>query len=423
MMDKPLLPSVEEATPRISIVFIVALGNYLCHALIRYSTPLYFSALGYPNDAYETFSFYWLAAFIASSSFSGLLASRIDERSIWGWGLIGFAGLGILLIYIPSAQVVPFTGILYGITGAAQWVGAMSFVQTVTPERRGRSNGLLMIALGIGSFIGPMVGGKLLELVSTTDPVFGNYAFLFWFHVVICFLGALTIWLFGRYSGPVRQKSMQIGWRTNLSLLRMPRYLAMVIPLSLMGGPVFQTVNIYLQYRVRDPDIALIVGSIDHGWASLLTAGYGMQLLGGIAILMIAGKKCGAAIASGILGAYAACSLGIGFSTHASAVVISVCLFEFLRQLMRWSQTGYISEHMPIELRAPAIGFSTTLSGLSSTLFAFVLKNLQSPNSPDFSSSFPFFVGGCIGLTGAILLLISHATILNSGEHRTNHAN
>ena len=84
---------------------------------------------------------------------------------------------------------------------------------------------------------------------------------------------------------------------------------------------------------------------------------------------------------------------------------------------MRWSQTGYITEHMPIELRGSAIGFSTTLSGLASTLFATVMRNLQSPDSPDFSSSLPFYVGGCIGLTGAVLLLIAHYSILKPKEN------
>ena len=79
---------------------------------------------------------------------------------------------------------------------------------------------------------------------------------------------------------------------------------------------------------------------------------------------------------------------------------------------MRWSQTGYISEHMPIHLRGPAIGFSTTLSGLSSTVFAYVMREVQSPGTPDFSSSFPFFIGGSIGVLGALLLLISDKTLL-----------
>lgn len=404
-------------TPRLGLVFGIALSNYLSHALIRYSTPLYFSALEYPKDAYETFSFYWLVAFIAGSTLSGLLASRVDERDVWSSGVAGFAGLGLLLIFIPGYWVVPFAGLLYGITAAAQWVGAMAFVQTAASGKRGWANALLMIALGGGSFLGAPFGAALLKWTSNGNPITDDFVPLLWFHTALCLAGAMLIRAVARHPGPVRRQLVEEDWKTNFSLLRMPRYLAMVIPLSLMGGPVFQTVNIYLPYRAEAEEIALKVGAVDQGWSTLLTVGYGMQFLGGLFIILIAGKKAGALMAAAVLGVYAASSLGIGLSPNVYGVVLFTALFEFLRQLMRWSQTGYITEHMPIELRGPAIGFSTTLSGLASTLFATVMRNLQSPDSPDFSSSLPFYVGGCIGLTGAVLLLIAHYSILKPKEN------
>ena len=409
--EKPLPESIA-GTPRIALVFGVSLFNYVSHALIRYSTPLYFNALEYPEETYETFAFYWLVAFIAGSSFSGLLASRIGERRVWSGSLLLFAGLGLLLIHIPGYWMIPFSGLLYGISAAGQWVGAMAFVQTVVPSRRGRANSLLMIAVGAGSFIGAPLGKGLVEWSSEGDPAAGDFALLFWSHVVICVAGALLIATVSRHPGTIQRQISGGSWRTNLSLLKMPRYLAMVIPLSLMGGPVFQTVNIYLRYRASDPEIGLMSGAVDQGWSTLLTVGYGFQFLGGLAILLIAGRKASAGIASGVLLIYATCSLGIGLSPNAYVIFVFASLFEFFRQLMRWSQTGYISEHMPIHLRGPAIGFSTTLSGLSSTVFAYVMREVQSPGTPDFSSSFPFFIGGSIGVLGALLLLISDKTLL-----------
>ncbi len=409
--DTPLSESIAGA-PRLAVVFGVSLFNYVSHALIRYSTPLYFNALKYPEDTYANFVFYWLAAFIAGSSFSGLMASRFGERRVWSGSLLLFAGLGLLLIHIPGYWMIPFSGLLYGISAAGQWVSAMAFVQTATPSKRGRANSLLMIALGAGSFIGAPVGRILIGWFSDGEPAPGDFAPLFWSHVLICVLGAIVVATASRHPGPAWHQVSESSWRTNLALLKMPRYLAIVIPLSLMGGPVFQTVNIYLPYRASAPEIGLIAGSVDQGWAALLTAGYGFQFLGGLAIMLIAGKKASTGVAAAVLATYAACSLGIGLSPHAYALFVFASLFEFVRQLMRWSQTGYISEQMPIHLRGPAIGFSATLSGLSSTLFAFVMDKVLSPGSPDFSSSFPFFVGGSIGVLGALLLLIFHKTLL-----------
>ena len=420
-LSSPEDPSPESlaGTPRIAVVLGVSLSNYVSHALIRYSTPLYFNALGYPEDTYANFVFYWLTAFIAGSSFSGLLASRYGERRVWSGSLLLFTGLGLLLIHIPGHWMIPFSGLLYGLSAAGQWVGVMAFVQTVTPSKRGRANSFLMIALGAGSFIGAPLGRLLIGWSSDGAPAPGDFALLFWSLVLICVLGAISVSTASRHPGPAPHQVSESSWRTNLALLKMPRYLAIVIPLSLMGGPVFQTVNIYLPYRAGAPEIGLMAGAVDQGWAALLTAGYGFQFLGGLAILLIAGRKAGAGIAAGVLATFAVCSLGIGFSPNSCALFIFVALFEFVRQLMRWSQTGYVSEHMPLHLRGPAIGFSTTLSGLSSTLFAYVLKGVFPPGAPSFSSSLPFFIGGSIGVLGALLLLISNKTLFKTSTLRT----
>ena len=394
------LPESIAGTPRLAVVFCVSLFNYVSHALIRYSTPLYFNALKYPEDTYANFVLYWLTAFIAGSSFSGLMASRFGERRVWSGSLLLFASLGVLLIYIPGYWMIPFSGLLYGISAAGQWVGAMAFVQTATPSKRGRANSFLMIALGAGSFIGAPVGRLLIGWSSDGKPAPGDFALLFWSHVLICVLGAILVATASHHPGPARHQVSESSWRTNLALLKMPRYLAIVIPLSLMGGPVFQTVNIYLPYRASAPEIGLMAGSVDQGWAALLTVGYGFQFLGGLAILLIAGKKASTGVAAGVLATYAACSLGIGLSPHAYALFVFASLFEFVRQLMRWSQTGYISEQMPIHLRGPAIGFSTTLSALSSALFAYVMKEVFPPGTPDFS-----------------LLLLIVSSVLHRGKH------
>ena len=52
-----------------------------------------------------------------------------------------------------------------------------------------------------------------------------------------------------------------------------------------------QATNVYRPYRVRDPQIGLIVGAQDHGWAALEVTGYVMQLAGGLLLGLIAGKE------------------------------------------------------------------------------------------------------------------------------------
>ena len=83
-----------------------------------------------------------------------------------------------------------------------------------------------------------------------------------------------------------------------------------------------------------------------------------------------------------------------------------VALFEFARQFMRWSHAGYLSEHMPSDLRATAIGCSITFSGLGSTIFAWVAGVAWNPAAAGFQSSQPFVAATLLGLAGSVGLMV-----------------
>jgi hypothetical protein len=194
--------------------------------------------------------------------------------------------------------------------------------------------------------------------------------------------------------------------RQSLALFRYPKYILLVVSLSLLGGPVFQATNVYRPYRVRDPQIGLIIGAQDHGWAALEITGYVMQLVGGLLIGLIAGKKNSGWMAVLVLGSFAACGLGIGLAPNALAMFAFSALFELLRQFMRWIQTGYVSQFVSEEQRSPAIGFSVTVSGIGSWAFNLLARMLQSPDSPGFSSGLPFQLAAAMGFVGTALLVI-----------------
>ena len=103
-----------------------------------------------------------------------------------------------------------------------------------------------------------------------------------------------------------------------------------------------------------------------------------------------------------MLGGFALGAAGIGESYVAWQLFVSVAVFEFVRQFMRWSHAGYMSEHMRTPLRATAIGLAITFSGLGSAVYAWVVPAIWDPGQADFVVEGPFRAAFVLGLVGAI---------------------
>ena len=70
---------------------------------------------------------------------------------------------------------------------------------------------------------------------------------------------------------------------------------------------------------------------------------------------------------------------------------------------MRWSHAGYLSEHLPTDLRTTAIGFAITFSGLGSTIYGWAADALWNPAT---QSSQPFFAAALLGGVACIGLFV-----------------
>jgi MFS family permease len=404
-------------TARLPVVFSVSLACFLCQSLLHYALPLYFPAKGLPHAAWETWSIGEIIAWLVGPPLAGFLGSRWGERRVWTLGLAAYALVALWVVFIPSGsawadRAVGAAGLWYGFASSLIWVGGISLAQVVPASRRGLSNSLMMTSLGLGSIGGPILGRALVGAsAGAAVPAPADFLPTLGIYALVALLAGIAIFGWGQYAGSREQSNSggEKGKRTSLesarALLRSPRFLALVIPLSLLGGPVFQATNVYRPYRVRDPEIGLIVGAADHGWAALEVTGYVMQLVGGALIGLIAGRRASGIAAAGMLGAFAFCCLGIGLAPNAAAMFAFSALFELVRQFMRWVQTGYLSEHMPEEHRAEAIGISVTLSGVGSWAFNLLTRAIQSPDSPAFNSSLPFAIAAGLGFLGTAMLV------------------
>jgi Na+/melibiose symporter-like transporter len=404
-----------DCTARLSVILASGLITSFQQGLLAYALPLYFPARALPHSAWEMWGMTVIFGWLFAPILTWLLARRIGERRVWALGLTLTAAVCGWLAILPTEMfgwraVVGTAGFLYGSVGALTWISGMSLVQHVPEEQRGRSNSLVMIALVIGSIAAPTLGRLALALLGRFSHE-ANYGFfaLLWSSAVLSLMGGALIYFWGEHhpkAGGPPPVTSRPSLSDDLRLIRSKRFLLMVIPLSLLAGPIFQAVNVYLAYRASDPYIGLIRHSQDHGWVTLQVVSYVAQLVGGVLLGLVAGKRASTWIAALLLAGFASCCISIGIAPGALLLFASAVAFEVCRQFMRWLQTGYVSEHVPVSQHSAAISVSILLSSIGGSGFMVLSRWLQSPDSPSFSSTLPFLVAGTIGGLGVIILII-----------------
>jgi MFS family permease len=420
---------------RLYVVIPVATVGFFYASMLDYALPLYFSASNheavepYPANIWSEVIKYQILPFTLGPMAAGLLSRRYGERYVWGAALAGKVIIPLWLMARPSMAVVRGLALWQGLTASVMWIAGLSLAQMVHPARKGFANGMLMAALGIGSFFGPMVGRALIynaelrgllaegrageaaqRLLNlrpmAATPALGDFRLIFLLLTITTLVSAVAIAAWGQRAGDFDQQPAA-SWAQTLSdlarLARLPRFWALVLTMCVLGGPLIQSSNQFLPYRAEA--LGLKQGAMDAGWIWLNLLKTLMWLPGGLAVGLVAGRRAAAIVPIAIQAAFCAATFGVGFSQAAWQLFASVAAFEFLRQCTRWVYTGYLSEHMPSRLRATAIGLSVSFAGTSSALFAWVAGAVWNPNlaaSRPFSQPFLAAVAmaacGCAGL-------------------------
>lgn len=422
----------EAGTARLPVVVLVSLVNMFFAAVLEYSLPLYFNALtGFPRGVWADLAAWQVAPWFFAPILAGLLSRRYGERRVWGAAMLGQAIVPALLAAVPQPWIVAPVALWNGFVGALMWIGGISLAQVVPAHKQGRANGLVMMSLGLGSLVGPLAGRAILwhdqvsalaergawkdvglfliDVISPeSNPSLGGFHFILWGLAGLTAVGAAVMWTWGQRPGRGQGEKARQTWDDTANdlkrLLVNPRFWALVVSLCLLGGSLFQANNQFLRYRAED--VGLISGSQDRGWILLQELRVLMWVPGGLAVGLLAGRRAPGLAAVLMLAAFALSGAGIAWATTARGLFVTAASFEFVRQFMRWSHAGYMSEHMPPELRATAIGLAITLAGTSSALFGFLTNALLNPNAASFDSRDPFLLAAGLGLAGACGLFV-----------------
>lgn len=418
-------------TARLSIVVLVTVVSLIYSSVLEYGVPLYFNSLGnFPKKMWSSLVVWQVLPWILTPVLAGVLAKRFGECRVWAVSLVGQAIIPPALIVIPHPWIIPPLAFWSGVTGAAAWLSGISLTQVVPPEKKGFANAMMMMSVGVGSVVGPLAARGVLWshqisglashrdwlgigafLLNFTPPRYApsaaSFSVIFMGIGILSVLMAAAVWMYGQHAGREVAGIDRLSTPTRADFGRLfsnPTFWGMVLSLSLLGGPVFEATNQFLRYRSED--LGLIAGPIDHGWILMQLMRPLMWLPGGLAVGLLAGKRAPGYVAAFILGCYGLASLGIGLSHSAVALFGTVAGFEFLRQCMRWAQTGYFSEHMPADLRSTAMGWGIALSATGGSIFGFVTNSWMRADAVGFDSSRPFELAALLGLIGATGLFI-----------------
>src|SRR5205823_4108429 len=146
------------------------------------------------------------------------------------------------------------------------WIGGISLTQVVPANRKGLANGLVMMSLGLGSFLGPLAGRSVLwhhqmsALVAEgawkdvglflvdvikpeSDPSLAGFQFILRGLAGMSALGAVVMWTWGQRPGRWQGEQTQQTWAETADDLRRllvnPRFWVLVVSLCLFGGSLF----------------------------------------------------------------------------------------------------------------------------------------------------------------------------------------
>jgi MFS family permease len=153
----------DAGTARLAVVVAVSLINMFFAAILEYALPLYFNALEeFPKSVWADLAAWQVAPWFFAPILAGLLSRRFGERRVWGAAMLGQALVPALLVAVPHPWIVAPVAFWNGFVGALMWIGGISLAQVVPAAKKGRANGLVMMSLGLGSFLGPLAGRTVL---------------------------------------------------------------------------------------------------------------------------------------------------------------------------------------------------------------------------------------------------------------------
>ena len=126
----------------------------------------------------------------------GSLGDIFGERRVFSLGVAGFGVTSLLCTVAPTIEVLVLGRALQGVFGALLTPAALAvIVAAFPPDERGKAVGTWTAWAGIGTVLGPVVGGQLVDAASWR-----------WIFAINLPLVLFDLWLINRAMAPSRPR-------------------------------------------------------------------------------------------------------------------------------------------------------------------------------------------------------------------------
>ncbi|MDT3698080.1 MAG: MFS transporter [Thermincola sp.] len=161
-------------TSRNRLYFIINLTVFidtLLYGIIVPAVPHYAETFDISETVVGTIFVAYSAGLLLSSVPVGHLCDRVDRKKILITGAIGLAVTTLIYMVSNSLYLILISRFLQGVASSAAWTAGMALVAEMFPSSsRGKKLGLILSAAGLGTIVGPALGGVLFEFLGYKYP-------------------------------------------------------------------------------------------------------------------------------------------------------------------------------------------------------------------------------------------------------------
>ncbi|MGD0425058.1 MAG: MFS transporter [Candidatus Bathyarchaeia archaeon] len=235
-------------------VFVASLG----FGMYQYFMPVFAQTFGASYFDLGVIGTVWSLAQASTPMLAGHLADRLNRAWIFSFSL-GLNGLAtFMLIFSRSVSDIVVLQFVGGIGLGVFWPTAEMIVTDLTPiDKRVREMGRYGIALVLGSLIGPLIGGLLIERL--------NYSYLFVSSsaVITVSFVQVIIWVVPSYSSEEFSHPQNVSGNLRIIRRLIPWYLMLICDGVIWG----LITSIFPGYAYSVGISALFIGLLFTGFA------------------------------------------------------------------------------------------------------------------------------------------------------------
>lgn len=143
----------------------------LLYGIIVPVIPYYSTTLGIETTSLGLMFAFYSAGLLLFSLPAGIACDRFGYKPVLLTGMLGLTISTIAFIPADTFWLLSACRLIQGISGAATWAASLAMAAAMYPPReRGKKMGIMMTFTGMGTIIGPLLGGFMNSYVGYSAP-------------------------------------------------------------------------------------------------------------------------------------------------------------------------------------------------------------------------------------------------------------